>query len=680
MNFLNPIVLFGLVAAVLPLIIHILSKRRAKEVAFPSIKLLKIMQTDRIRMLKLKQLIMLILRTLIIIMVVLAFARPTLRSVSKENARTSAVIIIDGSASMMYIDNGELLFDRALRKGEEIIDLLRKNDTASIIFSGKIPTVLGRGLTGDKKHLLNVLKSCENSLAQGDPTRAFEMALNILDNSGALNKEIFYLTDGAVNTLPDSLDKIANNIRLYTVIIGPEERDGSVIEDISLVNKILVPGHKITFKVKGHLGTNEREMDIEFFVNGERKGRSKLNKRSADYLEADFSYTPETPGWYSVYAKVNEGYFEPGEKRRKTIQVPRKVKILLAGGLPGDIYFIERVLNPDPDNPMFSIKNVLQTDITRSDITMADVIILSGVTSLPVPVYRSLLSAVMENGKGLMIFPAKDINSALYNDGIFRDIIPLKVEKRVTFEGQNTENYSLINWFDFTHPILSGVSQEGNFQRPEVKSYLKMIPSVNTSILARFSDNSMAAGEIACGKGRAMVFAVNAFQDSDLPLTGIFVPFVIRSVQYLSSIIINSGSYDAGEVINENIGDVPQDSQVTVKPEDRPAQLVDVEFTGRSLKIKDLTAGAPGFYSIYAGDKEKMRYSVNAPVSEIVFKRYGPIVATEAYNKISWKEIDSSSDLVEFVLNDRYGKELSGLFVLCAIALLCVEMVIARKV
>ncbi len=105
MNFLNPIVLFGLGAVLLPLLIHLLSKRRAKEVAFPSIKLLALMQTDRIRMLKIKQLLILILRTLVILLLILAFARPAIRSVFKADARISSVIIIDGSASMVYVDN-----------------------------------------------------------------------------------------------------------------------------------------------------------------------------------------------------------------------------------------------------------------------------------------------------------------------------------------------------------------------------------------------------------------------------------------------------------------------------------------------------------------------------------------------------------------------------------------------
>lgn len=55
------------------------------------------------------------------------------------------------------------------------------------------------------------------------------------------------MTDGATNALPDSLHNTDKNVRLYTLLLGPEERDGSVIEDISLVDKLLAPGKNSPF-------------------------------------------------------------------------------------------------------------------------------------------------------------------------------------------------------------------------------------------------------------------------------------------------------------------------------------------------------------------------------------------------------------------------------------------------
>ncbi len=680
MNFLNPIVLFGLGTAILPLLIHLLSKRRTKEVAFPSIKLLELMQSDRIRMLKLKRIMMILLRTLIIIFIVIAFARPSLKSVMKENARTSAVIILDGSASMLYVDNGELLFNLALRKADEIINLLRNDDIVAVIFSGQNPAIIGQGFGRDKKQILKIFGNLTNSWTTTNPTRSFDMAFELLNSSKTPNKEIYYITDGSINTLPDSLNTTDENIRLYTVLIGPEEREGSVIENISLVDKLLEPDKKITLRVTGLVNEQEKDMDIEFFVNGERKDKTKVIKRSGNVVTTDFTFIPEKQGWYSVYAAVNKAYFEPGEVRRITVEVPQKIKVLIAGGKPEDMYFIERVLDSGINESLFSIEKVFEKEIASDDITKADVIILSGVSTIPEPVYKSLLNEVVEHGKGLIVFPAKTVNSSLYTDGIFRDIFPVNVMGRYLFKTQKDGNYAYINWFDFTHPILQGVSREGSFHRPEVKSFLKMIPSENINILAKFSDNSMAAGEIACGKGKAVVYAVDAFSDdSEFPLTGIFIPFLIRSIQYLSGTIINSRLYETGDNFREYVGDVPQNTQVTIKSEDNPAKLINVEYSDDGAMIKDVSAGLPGFYSVFVGREERIRYSVNAPVSEIVFNRAGILTSSDIYKNVRWKEIDGSKELAEFVLNDRYGKELFGIFIMLAMVLLGVEMIVSRK-
>ena len=76
-NFLNTSVLFAAAAALIPLIIHLFSKRKVKIIDFSSLKHLKAMQRRQVRRLKIRQLLLLILRMLIILLVVLAFARPT---------------------------------------------------------------------------------------------------------------------------------------------------------------------------------------------------------------------------------------------------------------------------------------------------------------------------------------------------------------------------------------------------------------------------------------------------------------------------------------------------------------------------------------------------------------------------------------------------------------------------
>ena len=53
-NFLNPAMLFAAMAAVIPLIIHLFSRRKVKVVEFSSIRHLKAMQRRQVRRLKIR--------------------------------------------------------------------------------------------------------------------------------------------------------------------------------------------------------------------------------------------------------------------------------------------------------------------------------------------------------------------------------------------------------------------------------------------------------------------------------------------------------------------------------------------------------------------------------------------------------------------------------------------------
>lgn len=67
MIFLNPSILFGLLAATIPILIHILNLRKLQKVEFSTLSFLKELQKSKIRKIKIKQWLLLLLRTLIII-------------------------------------------------------------------------------------------------------------------------------------------------------------------------------------------------------------------------------------------------------------------------------------------------------------------------------------------------------------------------------------------------------------------------------------------------------------------------------------------------------------------------------------------------------------------------------------------------------------------------------------
>jgi hypothetical protein len=79
LTFLNPFVLFGLAAAAIPILLHVFNLRKLQTIEFSTLSFLKELQKTKIRRLKLRQLLLLFLRTLLVILIVLAFSRPTMK-------------------------------------------------------------------------------------------------------------------------------------------------------------------------------------------------------------------------------------------------------------------------------------------------------------------------------------------------------------------------------------------------------------------------------------------------------------------------------------------------------------------------------------------------------------------------------------------------------------------------
>ena len=79
-SFLNPILLFGILGAIIPIIIHLINKKKAVSHRFAAIDF--ILQTNkRISVkFKLRQLILLILRAFLLAFLAMALARPFVKN------------------------------------------------------------------------------------------------------------------------------------------------------------------------------------------------------------------------------------------------------------------------------------------------------------------------------------------------------------------------------------------------------------------------------------------------------------------------------------------------------------------------------------------------------------------------------------------------------------------------
>ena len=102
MQFLNQILLAGLAAAAIPIIIHLLNRRRFKRVPWAAMRFVQVSLQRNQRRMQIEDLILLIIRCLLLALLAFALARPAVDWIRSQffGAKVSSTIILDRSGSM----------------------------------------------------------------------------------------------------------------------------------------------------------------------------------------------------------------------------------------------------------------------------------------------------------------------------------------------------------------------------------------------------------------------------------------------------------------------------------------------------------------------------------------------------------------------------------------------------
>lgn len=201
MTFAVPLFLFGLLAGIIPVVLHLINRQRAKDLPFSTLRFLKISVQKTRRRRRVQDLFLMLLRVALLLLIASGLARPTLTSLKSllgGGALSAVAIVLDNSASMGIIDQGKPRFDTALAAARQILQEVRDGDEVALwVVCGPPLTETGRFDTQHDK-IEQMLSACEErgcSYERADLTVALSQARKLLASSKAANKEIYLLTD-----------------------------------------------------------------------------------------------------------------------------------------------------------------------------------------------------------------------------------------------------------------------------------------------------------------------------------------------------------------------------------------------------------------------------------------------------------------------------------------------------
>jgi hypothetical protein len=692
MTFLNPAVLFGLLAASIPILIHLFNLRKLKKIEFSTLAFLKELQKNKIRKVKLKQWILLALRVLIILFLVLAFARPTLKGLAiggtTSAAKTTAVFIIDDTFSMSVIDNQGSLLNQAKAAANKLLKDFQEGDEVALILVSQADEeepAVSKSIFDFQK----AIDAVEPSYKSGMLHNAVTKAASIIDQSKNFNKEIYILSDfqsgrlAAEKYLSDLSQVLNERVRIYAVNYSGKEIYNLGIDDIKVNTQIFEKEKPVNFSVTV-TNYSKRSVDnviVSLFVNNERSAQVSTNLESGESKQLNIDAVVKTTGFVNVFAEIEDDEILQDNRRYTNIFVPDNIPIIIFTDEPGDARFVELALTALENQNTFVITKKNISELSAYDLKKYEVVILIGSQNLNA-VER--LKDYALNGGSLFIAPGSKSSLTNYQQMLSGIGLP-NPSASIGKIGDVMNSFQFDNT-DLNHPVFQNIfsaKEKAKIESPEIYTYIKINTQGKGRSIISMQDGSSFLSEYRIKNGKIFLFSSSPILSwSNFPLKSIFVPLINKSVLYLASKDKNEMNIVAGNQFDIDIRGRSV-SQLKVLRPDNTEDFLSSNHNEESAFQKYDKSNLTGNYKIISSLKVIDQISVNADLLESKVKYLGLAEIEDYMSKINFTGnlffMNNDDDLNDAILKSRFGSELWKHFLIVALLLAFVEMLVARN-
>ena len=684
LNFLNPAVIIAAAAALIPLLIHLFSKRKVKIIEFSSIRHLKEMRKRQVRRIKIRQILLLRLRMLIILVAVLAFARPASKGgYIGSHAGVSAAILFDRSASMLrQVKDGQLL-DLAKKSIDDLMTNFGQADEVILIpFDRKTYFPAGERLFS-KDVAENVLSNISPGYEESNLGDALEKSLELLSKGKNYNKELYVATDWQLNSFPESVSTAGDNVTFYTFDL-PLETDGNCgIVDLDMGGQLISVGNAFTIKadIKNYDSFAKSEMLASLFIDGIRVVQTEFSVSEKGQETVRFKHTVSNPGFHYGWIEISDDGFLPDNKRYFSFSIPEQFNILIIEGDNGG-QLIRLALIPSEELARYwSVKNIDTTQLPAVKFSDYDAVVLAGVGGLS-DMETSRLLNYISNGGSLLYICGEDINPEHFNPDL-GEKFGLYIEAPPPSDFSRAGYYSLER-LDYSHPILAPFD---SFQKDSLPVFrFFALPRVrdkgSNRDLAFFSNGAPAIVESVHGRGKIiMLTAPLTPRFTDISSHSFIVPFLIRTLEYLAGGV---SAYEQAHYVGDNITRSLPEKKVRygsvkmIAPDAREYEIPGREIMGQVL-YDCRPIDVPGIYQLISNGKVIDLFPVNVPPMEGDLTSADYDMLTDRLGFSDPRIIPYEKSAADIISEARFGRELWKVFLWAVAVLLAIEMFLARR-
>ena len=384
MNLATPLVAFGfgnllmlgwLAAAAAPILIHLWNKRKYREVPWAAIEYLLAAMRKNSRRMRLEQWSLLAVRTLIIVLLVLAVAQPFLEQAGfsfSPDGRTLKVLVVDGSFSMGYKPTDKSRFDRAKQWAAQIVDESSQGDAFALVLMASPPRVIVGSPAAEPEDFQDELENLALPHGGADLPATLtevEKILNTAGDGGWSRADVYFLTDLGRNTwLPDLKDDgqqkhaqrlagLAQRASLIVVDLGQDGAENLAVTELTTSEPFATTAREVSFTAQvRNFGVQPRNQHlVEFHVDGRRVKETYIDVPAGEQASVAMAHRFDTPGDHVVELRLGPDLLDVDNHRWRSVGVKQQLRVLCVNGKPSSVPmsgatdYLALALNPEAD-------------------------------------------------------------------------------------------------------------------------------------------------------------------------------------------------------------------------------------------------------------------------------------------------------------------------------------------
>ncbi len=660
MTFLQPFAWLAAVAAAVPLLIHLLSRRKARREAFPSVRFLNQVHRQEVRRLRLREWLLLLLRTLAVACLALAFSRPAIQGSLAGGAHSPATMLalVDESLSMRAAGRSGTRFDEAQAHLRELPALADAGSEIQILemSSGVVPVF--EDFTHDPSRLRGALGGLRAGYGHNQLASSLREAARWLKGRPGLRRELYVFSDFQASSLDSAtaraLPQILEGLDVYWVPSGSREAPNAGWVSVEATR--VAAGGLVRGEIRNPSAEARTSLLVEAEVAGRMAGAARVDLPARGSAQVEIPLAGLSPNDAGAVLHFPHDALAEDDFAAVAFPSARPLRVALVGP-EGQRRYVAAAFAAAPGG--FEV----QVSADGSALQEADVWVVLG----PERLNASALRAHLARGGGVLAA----LGGAPGERELERILGAASPASLLGPAGDSTgAAFVRLNVKDPAHPAFRGLDAERGAALGSARflRYLNLRANPGATIPAEFAPGVAAMVQ----KGRVL-FVASALDGewNDFPLSPSFLPWLYQAAEELAARAGNL-SAQVGERWVRALPPEWRGQPIRLHdPDGRNVEVLPAEG-GEALRTAPLKV--PGLYTMEVGGKPVEGLAVHTPAAEMDLTT----LPRQSLSRWAKNSFLVEGSLRESVIRHRNGRELWREFLMAALAFLALETLVAR--